>query len=391
METYNKSPNSRFLRGIGVRTLVATMILLSGELALNRTYATLYEIEVVDQWSGRGASLALDSQDRPHISYSSFSDDLRYAFWDGSAWQKEVVSSAVNVSHWDTSICVDSFGTPYISYFTNDGTLMFATRGLRGIWTLHQVAATTGFDQIVHTSEITPGNDGQIHIIYNDGNATVREAISGPEGWTNRKIADTSNGQFAAGTQEDGTIHAAYGSGYDLWYAFSLSGESWDSEEIATAPLPWYMDFAIDQLGNPAISFCDISADDVMLARSQDAAWDVDIVAPFDSSFGTSLAFTADNRPVISFHSDEATEGMYLAFENVRGGWDLHLVEEGESTGWNSSLAIDSSGTIHLVYYGDSDLHYVPEPVTLLLFGLGGLVLMRKRLSESASFLAKNT
>jgi hypothetical protein len=55
------------------------------------------------------------------------------------------------------------------------------------------------------------------------------------------------------------------------------------------------------------------------------------------------------------------------------------LVEEGESTGWNSSLAIDSSGTIHLVYYGDSGLHYVPEPVTLLLFGLGGLVLMRRR------------
>jgi hypothetical protein len=225
METYNKSPNSIFLLGIGVRTLVATMILLSGEPALNRTYATLYEIEVLDQLSGRGASLALDSQDRLHISYSSFSDDLRYAFWDGSAWQKEVISSAVDVSNWDTSICVDSFGMTYISYFTNQGTLMSATRSLRGIWTLHQVAATTGFDQIVHTSEITPGNDGlihiindgKIHIIYNDGYASIREAIYGPEGWTNRKIADTSNGEFAASAREDGAIHVW------MWLLISLA------------------------------------------------------------------------------------------------------------------------------------------------------------------------
>ncbi|MHC4751288.1 MAG: PEP-CTERM sorting domain-containing protein [Planctomycetota bacterium] len=383
MKTHNKSQNSIFLLGISVRTLIATMILLSGELALNRTYATLYdtlyEIEVLDQRSGRGASLALDNQDQPHVSYSSYSDDLRYAFWNGSAWQKEVISSAVNVSNWDTSICVDSIGTPYISYFTNDGTLMCAMRGSRGEWILRTVAVTTGFYQVVHTSEIALGNDGQIHIIYNDGDASVREAISGPEGWTNRNIADTSNGEFATATQEEGTIHAAYGSGFDLWYAFSLSGESWNSEEIATAPLPWDMDVSIDRLGNPAISFRDISADNVMLARSQDTAWEIDIVAPFDSSFGTSLAFTADNRAVISFHSDEATEGMYLAFENILGGWDLHLVEEGWSTGWDSSLAIDSSGTIHLVYSGDSGLHYVPEPATLLLFGLGGLVLMRKR------------
>ena len=99
MMTYNKSPNSIFLLGIGVRTLVATMILLSSELALNRTYATLYEIEVLDQLSGRGTSLALDSQDRPHISYSSFSDDLRYAFWDGSAWQKEVIRRLKELAH----------------------------------------------------------------------------------------------------------------------------------------------------------------------------------------------------------------------------------------------------------------------------------------------------
>jgi hypothetical protein len=379
MKSADESRNSGYLLGIAVRTLVATMILLSGELPLKRTYAVLYDIEVLDQSSGRGASLALDSQDQPHVSYSSFSDDLRYAFWNGSAWQKEVINSAADVSPWDTSIYVDSSGTPYISYFTNDGTLMCAMRGNRGEWILRNVAATTGFDQVSHKCEITIGNDGKIHIIYNDGDASVREAVSEPEGWTSRKTADTSDGEFATATQEEGTIHAAYGSGFDLWYASSFSGEPWSSEEIAATPLPWDMDVAIDRRGNPAISFRDISADNVMLARRKGAAWEIETVAAIKSSFGTSLAFTVDNRAVISFHSNEGTEGMYLAFENIFRGWNLHLIEEGGAMGWDSSLAIDSSGTMHLVYYGDSGLHYVPEPATLLLFGMGCLVLIRKR------------
>ncbi|MGD8500603.1 MAG: PEP-CTERM sorting domain-containing protein, partial [Phycisphaerales bacterium] len=189
----------------------------------------------------------------------------------------------------------------------------------------------------------------------------------------------TIDGEFVAAVRDNVTIHAAYGSGFDLWYASSSSDGPWNSEEIATSPLPWDMDVAIDRLGNPAISFSDISADNVMLARRKGAAWEMETVAALDSSFGTSLAFTVDNRPVIGFHSDEGTEGMYLAFENIFTGWNLHLVEEGEATGWDSSLAIDSSGTMHLVYYGDGGLHYVPEPATLLLFGVGCLVLIRKR------------
>jgi hypothetical protein len=281
------------------------MILLSGELPLKRTYAVLYDIEVLDQSSGRGASLALDGQDQPHVSYGSVFNDLRYAFWDGSAWQKEVVDSAADVCNWDTSIYVDSSGTPHISYFTNQGILMCATRSSPGAWTLRTVATTTEFSEGVHTSEIALGSDGQIHIIYNDGFAAVREAIAGPEGWTNRKIADTSDGEFVAAARDDGTIHAAYGSGFDLWYASSSSGGPWSSEEIATTPLPWDMDVAIDRRGNPAISFRDISADNVMLARRKGAAWEIDTVAALESSFGTSLAFTVDNRTYS--HSQDGT------------------------------------------------------------------------------------
>jgi hypothetical protein len=65
-------------------------------------------------------SLALDAAGRPHISYyDSTNDDLKYAYFDGTAWQIETVDSAGWVGYY-TSLELDSFGRPHISYY--DGT-----------------------------------------------------------------------------------------------------------------------------------------------------------------------------------------------------------------------------------------------------------------------------
>ena len=56
-------------------------------------------------------SVALDSSDIPHISYST-KFKLKYARWTGSAWNNETVSSASG----SPSIAVDSNDSPHISY-----------------------------------------------------------------------------------------------------------------------------------------------------------------------------------------------------------------------------------------------------------------------------------
>jgi hypothetical protein len=78
-----------------------------------------WHVEVVDSAGriGEHTSVALDSFDRPHISYYDASNcDLKCAHYDGMAWHVEVVDSAGRIGE-HTSIALDSFDRPHISYY----------------------------------------------------------------------------------------------------------------------------------------------------------------------------------------------------------------------------------------------------------------------------------
>lgn len=96
-----------------------------------------WDIQTVDS-AGNGMfnSLALDSVDRPKISYWDYSnDDLKYASWNGSSWDIQTIDSAGSVGL-STCLALDSAGRPRISYYDwTNGDLKLAVtcvRTLRG-------------------------------------------------------------------------------------------------------------------------------------------------------------------------------------------------------------------------------------------------------------------
>ncbi|MCU0611800.1 MAG: carboxypeptidase regulatory-like domain-containing protein [Candidatus Eisenbacteria bacterium] len=96
-----------------------------GNGALKYAYwnGSAWSIQNVDSEAGatphptRCTSLALDPLGFPHISYhDAVNDDLKYAYWDGSAWQIRTVDSEGKVGGY-SSLALDGMGFPHMSYY----------------------------------------------------------------------------------------------------------------------------------------------------------------------------------------------------------------------------------------------------------------------------------
>lgn len=106
-----------------------------------------WQIEVLEGPSGslsRKPSLAVDSENTPHISYyEPVMGDLVYAWRESGVWRKEVVDSVGNVGRF-ASLQLNASGEPAISYRDEtDGSVRYAFKR-NSQWTLGDVDATDG-------------------------------------------------------------------------------------------------------------------------------------------------------------------------------------------------------------------------------------------------------
>ena len=235
-------------------------------LAIAHREGDTWTSELVDpgDYNGRQASLALDPQGQPHISYNDSSvDDLRYAYRDGESWHLETVESAGRTGL-RGSIAVDAAGKAHIGFY-NDSLVQvrYAHREATG-WSVETVAAPAAIPAM------TLDNLDRPHFIY--------QSVGG----------------------NNPLVYA--------WY----DGSSWQSELVPGLYDTEWHNICVDSAGRPHIAFWDYYWDNLMYATRDPEGWRVETV---DSAGRVgeyaSMALDSDGIPHIAYYDSTNTALKY--------------------------------------------------------------------------------
>ena len=278
----------------------------NGDLKYASWTSSGWTVQTVDPAAGRVGylyeeycSLALDSNDRPHICYEA-NYFLKYAEWTDSGWKIQTVDSGGGYC----SLALDSSGNPRISYLTGYFLRYASWNGTR--WKIQTVdsALNVGVD-----TSLALDSNGNPRISYRDSN------------------------------------------NMDLKYA-AWNGTSWniqtvDSEgNVGSDP-----SLDLDSKDNPHISYY---GGGLKYAVWNDSGWNIQTIAktpPSGYAVGLSPSLKLDPSDNAHIAYYDARVGHLKLAVQAGSSWAIQTVDLSRNVGWSTSLALDAHGNTHISYY----------------------------------------
>jgi hypothetical protein len=260
---------------------------------------------LIDDHSGGFISMALDSQQRPHIAYLNYGPPrIKYAHWDDGAWKVEELATGASLMEYYTSIAIDAHDQPIISYYEIlrpgilDYVLHLRTIKREGnVWEVRRVDGTSGSGKF---NSIASNKNGQIGIGYanvKEENASLRYAQWTGSGWA-REILQGSEGRrhvFSVATVlgEDGAPHISYTDLDErtIRYATKRDGR-WQFEVVSGFVHEAFPDrngITLDEQNNPYVTFVDAGLGVLKVAYRVAGKWVVQVVETSASGFTSSI------------------------------------------------------------------------------------------------------
>jgi hypothetical protein len=317
---------------------------------------------------GHGISLALDAAGRPHLTYHGSDNSVRHAWYDGTAWQTEIVDdSCAAATAGSTSLVLDDAGRPRVSY----GCVEFSPPYyfydvLRyawydgAAWQIEGVGKGGTESSLALDSAGLPrigyvySSDGSLRYTHYDGTSWVDEAVDGEEGGFPSLALDTTGQPWIS----YGRIDSYYGT-RELRLA-RYEGGVWKLAVLdTTSDTGSGPDLALDSAGEPHVSYISCYAIwcSLRYAQPQGPGWQAEILQPVGGGTCNSLALDAADRPHMSY-CDEVFNLWYMVLDGT--GWHTETVDSVGGVGFGASLALDSAGRPGISYYDvtNGDLRY---------------------------------
>jgi len=380
--------------------VTATALLCVAQSAMGWTW----QIETVcaPVSSDGGTCVVLDNEYRPRIAYvSSDRRQLMHAAWTGTSWSIEAVGGLAGYVRWP-SLKVgrdDCSRIAYHAYYTTPyQTVRYAVQD-EGQWATVDIdGPSSGFvpslalDENdlprISYSNAAGGNIDSIKFATYQGGDWERQWVLGNVGACSTSLAlDSAGNPKVAYAASPNTL------GYAVW-----NGASWDHQTLDGAswvgwdPPPAMV---LDAANNPHILYCDdvsrrtgdpYAADALKYAHWDGSSWHIETVDDYVlNDCGLALRIGSDGRPRIAYgdwgRAIKYTTGQW---DEMSQSWEWETQTVGGELGSGISMALDAHDHPWISYFRGADLNnlklaYVPEPTTLLMLGLGGLALVRRR------------
>jgi hypothetical protein len=329
-----------------------------------------WEYEVIDNAPGVGdyASIAIDSNNKVHISYYDYSNgDLKYATNTSGSWVTSTIDSWGNVGD-STSIAVDANNKVHISYYDySNGDLKYATNA-SGSWVTSTIDSSA---LLGHSNSIAIDSNNKVHISYNGYTFSHYDPEGHPVYDGNLKYATNTSGSWVTSTidnwgdvgynssiaiDSNNKVHISYGddTSYNgnLRYATNAPG-SWDISTIdSSGDVGYNSSIAIDSNNKVHISYQDRASGDLKYARNTSGSW---VTSTIDSSAdssadASSIAIGSNNKVHIIYH--DYLNGNLKYATNTSGSLVIQTVDSPGDVGrYSTSIAIDSNNKVHISYH----------------------------------------
>ncbi|MEW6573798.1 MAG: Ig-like domain-containing protein [Bacillota bacterium] len=317
---------------------------------------------------GLYTSIALDVYGYPHISYFyDTSDDLKYTYKDASGWHTTTVDSTGSVGT-NTSIEMNSDGYPCISYRDDTNTdVKYAYKDASG-WHVEfadQQATALGANQ----TGLAFDSSGYPHISYlnyiDSATHNLKHAWKDAGGWHAETVdtaTDRPGNWSSIAVDSSDNIHVSHytvTSG-NIKYAY-YNGASWSNTTVESANIIGeYSSLALDESGYPHISYNDRTNWNLRYAYKDAGGWhtETENVDAADQVGTYTSIKVKDGYPRISYY-DITNTALKYAYKDG-GGWHAETVDNSGSMGTWTSIDLDVSGNPHISYYDATnyDLRY---------------------------------
>jgi len=322
------------------------------------------------------SSLALDSNNYPHIIGTSNGKFIQYARWNGSDWEHFDKISEYLAYPYSNSLVLDSEENPHICYYAVQYGYCYLkyTTFIGTTWNIIDI--DYGDPGFAFYNSIYIDSQDNPHIAYTSDYYTGQIKYAKYDGynWEKETVDDTPN---STGGRVDFTLdskdypHLAYNDIFDennsiLRYA-RWNGYEWEKEIVddSAHDVGAYVSLVLDSFDNPHISYVHRLEDsswwygNIKYAYKDEQNWVTENVTTGDTvGWGTSIAVDSNSNPYIAFINGTPGNIALVFASRINGSWESEIVASGGPS--YPSLVLDSNDKPDMSYcdYNSGNLNY---------------------------------